>query len=569
MLGAYPLNSVPLNGLAVSGSNVQPIEQSGSFAWRLQVLLGGVDVTEVLTGSVVISRSEDGDAVARFGLYLGPGPVDVVSYSGAALTVDFVVLGNPDHASRRFTGYLVQPSFDVLSRVMLCEATTRLADTIERMELAEIDLLTGGYWSADVFEETAGRSRWDYAQERMSTRPASLNVDRNGQPRVTSWQPALAYEFGAGTSVYESVDVNLAPLSDTPNVYELELDYRFSRYRQRNQAYSWLHPGTGGNTSITGFNAWRADSTELPDVQMITEATESAGWYLRSANWFRLYGDMPDLPQPWYNDNTDLLLGADWWASIRWSQRAVEQYRVRLQVGASVAAVGEVIERARVVLDTDSSGDQAWDQSTGTGGVVAGDAPVNNGTSRDAGRLAEAAVCALHQGRTALLAGHRANQVTWQTPLAHALAVDFGQGIRASDGQVLVTGVPAALEEEMDITTGLAMLTITLAVSAGKPGAVDDELALPAPPEFEDDAGPIMSGALPTQLGLKASSPLYDDEMPGFAGNYSIGNGDPSLRFPRRFMLITPEIPEQWRDEIQAEQPAIYSVAPRADTLEL
>ena len=568
MFNAYPLNSVPLNGLA-SGTAVQQIEQGGSFVWRLQVLLGGVDVTSVLTGSVVISRSEDGDAVARFAVYLGAGPVNVAAYTGAALTVDFIVLGEMDFSSRRFTGYLVQPSFDVLSRVMFCEATTRLADSIERMELAEIDQLTGGQWSPDVFEETAGRSRWEYAQERMSTRPASLNVGRVGMPRVTSWQPAQAFEFGAGTTVYESLDVNLAPLGDTPNVYELELDYRFTRYRQRNQSYSWLHPGTGGNTSLTGFNAWRADSTELPVIQMITEATESAGWYLRSASWFRLYGDLPDLPQPWYNDNTDLLLGANWSASIRWSQRAVEQYRLRLQVDDSVAAVGEVIERARVVLDTDSAGDQAWDRSTGADGVTVGDLPINSGSSREPSRLAAAAECALGVGRTMLLASHRANQVTWQTPLAHALGVDFGKGVRLADGQVAVTGVPAALEEEMDITTGLAMLTITLAVSVGQSGSVDDALALPEPPEFDDEPGPVVPGALPTQLGLRTTSPLYDDELPGFAGNYSIGNGDPALRFPRRFMLITPEIPEQWRNEIRAEQPAVYRVAPMANELEL
>lgn len=553
MLGAYPLNSVPLNGLAVSGSNVQPIEQSGSFAWRLQVLLGGVDVTEVLTGSVVISRSEDGDAVARFGLYLGPGPVDVVSYRGAALTVDFVVLGDPDHASRRFTGYLVQPSFDVLSRVMLCEATTRLADTIERLELADIDLLTGGYWSADVFEETAGRSRWDYAQERMSTRPASLNVDRNGQPRVTSWQPALAYDFLPGTSVYESLDVNLAPLGDTPNVYELELDYRFSRYRQWDQDYEWSHP-------LGSFDAWRADSSELPDVQMIAEAVESAGWFISGEpGYVRLPGDLPDLPQPWYNKNTDLLLGVSFDAGVRWSQRAVEQYRLRLQVSASVEAVDEVIERARIVLDTDTDSESAWELS---GDLV-------SVPQRDQARLEAAAVCGLHVGRVALLAGHRANQVTWQTPLAHALTVDFGGACRFDDGQQLITGAPVALEEEMDVSTGRALLTVTLAVSRGDVGATDSPLTVPAPPVFDDGAPPAEPAALTTQLGLRDTSPLYDDDLPGFAGNYSIGNGDPALRFPRRFMLETPEIPEQWRDEIQAERSAVFDVATPVDLLEL
>jgi hypothetical protein len=551
MLGAHPLNSQPINGLAGGGS--YQIGQGGSFTWALQVLLDGIDVTAALTGSVTISRSEDGDAVAQLAIFLGAGAVDVAGYTGAALSIDFIVRGEPDFSSRRFTGYLVQPSFDVLSRVLLCEATTRLSDAIERMEFDEIDLLTGGLWSVDVFEDTAGRSRWDYAQERMSTRPASLNVDRFGLPRVTSWHPPVVVEFGEGATVYESLDVNLAPLSDMPNVYALELDYRYTRFREFRQSYEWTHP-------LGSFEAWRADSSELPDVPMLAEAVDSAGWFITGApTYVRLPGDRPDLPQPWYNKNTDLLLSAHFTAGIRWSQRGVEQYRIRLQVDDSVAAVDEVIERARVVLDTDTESDRLWEQG----------ASLEELPERDQQRLEDAVLCALQVGRTALLKGHRSNQVTWQTPLAHALGVDFGQGCRVRDGLTLVTGAPVELEEEIDIESGLAMLTITLAVSRGKNGAQSDDLVVPSAPEFDDGYGPVMSGVLPTQLGLRASSPLYDEDLPGFAGNYSIGNGDPSLRFPRRFMLKTPEISEEWRNEVQAESLAMYSVAPPVDTLEL
>src|SRR5690606_37203844 len=111
-----------------------------------------------------------------------------------------------------------------------CEATTRLTDTIEAMELPAIDVLVGGEWSVDVFEEVAGRSRWDYAQERLSTRAASLNADNQGSPRITDWSPsAVSWVFRPGSTVYESMDVGLATLGETVNVIELELDYRYSR----------------------------------------------------------------------------------------------------------------------------------------------------------------------------------------------------------------------------------------------------------------------------------------------------------------------------------------------------
>src|SRR5690606_22255642 len=114
----------------------------------------------------------------------------------------------------------------------------------------------------------------------------------------------------------------------------------------------------GGDTSIDGFINWKGSSSELPDIEMVAGAVDSAGWFLISAIWGRLPGDITEGPgSPWYNKNTDLLLWTEFRAGVRWTQRAVEQYRLRLEISASVAAVGEVIKRERVVLDTDAEAD--------------------------------------------------------------------------------------------------------------------------------------------------------------------------------------------------------------------
>lgn len=576
MLNSQPLNSGPLNSLPASGT-LPPavvIEPGSGFVWRWVATLGGVDVSDQLTGPVRIEGAEEGDMVATLDLWLGSEPVNIRAYTGQALTLDFVVLGDPEVVSRRFTGFLVQPEFDVLSRVLSCTGTTRLSDTFEAMELAAIDAFVGGSWSVDVFEETTGRSRWEYTQERLSTRTAALNADRNGQPRITPWYPAgIAFDFAPGSTVYQSLDIALSSLSETTNVLELEIDYRYPRYRQRNMTYNWLHPGTGGNTSVLGFTTWRADSTELPDVQMITDAVESAGWFISWVQWYRLPGDLPLLPQPWYNDNIDLLLGAEFVAGVRWAQPAVERYVVRLVVQEAVNAVGEVITRDRIVLDTDSDTDRLWEQSTELDTSLTPppdtDDPLDQLPRRDQARLDAAADTGLRRARAQLLSAQRGNTVSWQVPLAHALDVDFGQGLRLDDQGALVTGTVVALTEEADIETGSALLTISIAVSQGDAAAVADALLLPAAPAFVDDPAPVIEGELPTQIGLRVESPPYDEELPGFAGSYSIGNGDPSLRYPRRFAVPTPEIPAQWRDEIVAEQPVTIRVAPPVDQLEV
>ena len=553
MLNEQPLNSGPLN--ALGGSGVQEIQPGAGFAWDVRVTLAGVDVSDSLTGLIRIERPEDGDSVASFALWLGPEPVNVAAYTGQPVVIDFVVDGSV--TDRRFTGYLVQPEFDVLTRVLTCDATTRLQDGIEAMELDAIDQFVGGLWSPDVFGDVAGRSRWDYAQERLSTRRASLNVTRYGQPRITSWYPALAFEFGPGSTVYESVDIGLAALSETTNVIELELDYRYTRYRQRNTPYTWAHPAGS-------FAAWRADSTELPDVQMITDAVESAGWYVSSATWQRLPGDLPTLPQPWYNKNTDLLLGASFTASIRWTQRAVEQYRIRLEIPQSVAAVGEVIRRERVVLDTDTDADRLWEQSREAVDFLDDYLP-----QRDPNRLASAMGVALARGQAQLAAANRRNLVSWQVPMAHALGVDLGQRLRLHDQGADITGTLVTLVDELDTLSGAALLTVVVAVSQGPEGQVSDPLVVPAPPVFVDGPGSSVTSALPTQLIKDPSSPPYDEELPGFAGAYSVGTWDPELRYPRRFAVPTPQIPEHWRNEAQAERTATYAVAPPRDTLEI
>src|SRR5690554_6042396 len=152
MLNSYPLNSLPLNSLPPSGGEEPDIDTvvispGASFAWTLQVLLGGVDVTDQLTGTVRIECAEDGDSVATFALWLGDGPVDALGYTGLPVSIDFIVSGEPAISSRRFTGSLVQPAFDVVTRVLTCEATTRLVDTVEAMTLPDIDALVGGQWS--------------------------------------------------------------------------------------------------------------------------------------------------------------------------------------------------------------------------------------------------------------------------------------------------------------------------------------------------------------------------------------------------------------------------------------
>lgn len=555
MLNGYPLGSQPLGSLPAAGTAPDPVPVpalAGTVAWRAQVLLGGADVTAAITGRIEIDRPPEGDTTCTFVLHVGDDPVQPALLAGAPVVVN-LLLGDDVH--RRFTGALEQPVLDPLARTLACTATTRLSDRVEAMEYADIDLLVGGVWSVDVFEEREGRQRWEYAQERLQTRAASLVSDRWGQPLMAPWHAPAAYTFGAGTTLYESLDIGLPSVSELVTRIELDVDYRYTRARQRLVNFSWTHPDGRGES---GFQQWRDDATELPDVDMVTQAVEAGGWYLSSAQWFRLPLTRP--AEQWFNEFPDLLLGVDLTAGLRWSQRCVEQYRLTLVPSTSMPeADPPVIARERVVLDTDT--ESSWDGSR---------PPTPAPLQRNSVRLAAAMDCALRRARVQMLASWRSAIVTWQVPLPAALALERGQGVHLQDQGADVIGTVSSLAEVLDLETGEALLTISAAVTIGGiAGDISDPLTPPPVPSFAEELAPTVPATLPTQIGLRLSSPVYDPDQPGFAGNYSFGDAPPDQRFPRRFAVDFPEIPDSHRNEAAGTSARTYRVALPVERLEV
>lgn len=81
----------------------------------------------------------------------------------------------------------------------------------------------------------------------------ALDCAPTGELRVTSlFSQPPAFEFGAGSTVYNSVEVSVGDLSSQTNRIEIECDYRFSRLWQLNASYGWQHPGTGTRSARRG-----------------------------------------------------------------------------------------------------------------------------------------------------------------------------------------------------------------------------------------------------------------------------------------------------------------------------
>ncbi|WP_350447622.1 hypothetical protein ABS648_03440 [Pseudomonas solani] len=586
MLNGSTLNGATLNGAPPGSVLPEPItiEPVAAMVWAPRVLVNGQDLSHLVTGQVKFSRAEGGRAVADVLFLVDPGTLDPASWDGKAVEIFYRdLVAGVWRETLRYRGWIEGPELSQQTRILRCQCSDRLQEDIEALPIEQIDALTAGIWSEDVFEPVAGRSRWDYAQERLSTRAASLQRSIEGAWQVTDWAVTPpAYIIPAGTVMFESLEWLPAAAADRTNVVVVEADYRFIRLRERHQAFSWRHPDIVGDSIDNGFCVWRHDDTDLPDLEMIADASKGAGYgaILKDPFWLILppNGVYCDPPAGWTNKFNDQVLRASWTSARRWSQRVTEQYTLRIEAPASVAAIGEVIARDRVTLETEADREEEFLQaefdSPDADAVqdALGDYVVD---LREQARADVAVVCMLKRGEVQILGEHRQNRLTFDLPSSDALPFRLEHTLDLRDvilgSPVRCVGKVFSLSEVWDLDSGTAITTVELAVSQG--GGLDADVLTPPPkPPSTPPGSPPLEIVLPTQLGGRNSSPIYDDELDGFAGNYTQNDLDinPALElFEYRFQVTAPEIPAEHQDEYLVPAEQTYRVRIPHDLLEL
>lgn len=572
LIGAQPLASGPL--ATALGQTYEPeyVVRGQAFKWRLRLLVDGVDLTGRLTGLVDVDREEGAAAVAGFALYLPPGPVVPDDWKGKAVSLDYISRDRYGVVteSRRFTGRIEMPEWDPTWRLLACDCSDQLQQKVEGMSVVEIDATIGGVWSADLFEPTSGRSHWDYAQERMESRAASLDCSPTGAVRVTNWAAAATphFVFGPGTTLDESVEVDLQPLGAATNYLAIEAGYRFPRLWQHIQGFGWTHPEYG-STGIPGFCQWRVWTSDLPTTEMIEDAVSGAGLTLvGGVGGFRLPLNMANPcgdGQAWINSFDNLWLSASATGGRRWVQQVTESYSLLLMAPGGEDEATRVIVRDSGTVAIESTQADEWESGKPSGDSGATDLS-------DEPRRVAALQTLLRGGAVQLLDAHRGTTLSWQTPTDLALGVDLVHTVKLED-KALAQGKCRRIQDRFDLGAGNAITTISVAISRG--GGVGDALTPPARP---DTSLPPITGAaiLTTQLGGRLNNPItgaaippYDDTRLGFSGNWDVADDLTAEQFPRRFKVESAEIPEIYRDERTGQVTAQYRVAIPNDLLEL
>ena len=566
LIGAQPLASGPL--AVALGSAYEPVYvvRGQAFNWRVRLLVGGINMTAQLTGTLDVDREEGAAGVAGFSLYMPPGtPVVPNAWTGRTVVIDYISRNRDGVVTeaRLYTGRLEMPAWDPTNRVLSCDCSDQLQQRVEAMSIAEIDaLVPGASWSADVFEPVDGRSRWDYATERLSSVPASLDARADGQLRLTPWaaQATPHYIFGLGHTLYNSVEIELQAYSEAVNYVEVTLDYRYSRLWQLSQLFAWTHEGMGGFVGIQGFCQWRRDSTELPTTEMVEDAITGAGLALVSFGGFELPQTMANPcgdGSPRINTNRGLWLSVTASGSVRWVQTVTERYRLELFTPAGADESARVISRESASFEIESDRAERWESER------PGASSMRENVIDEARRTG-ALNCLLNRGSTTLISAARTTTLTWQIPTDMALDIDLQHTLELAD-RALAKGKCRRIQHQIDLGAGVATTALSIALMHG--GGVSDPLTVPAAPDTELPPISSSGGVLGTHIGGRPTSPEYDESWLGFTGNYSTISGGNT--YPRQFKARGRDIPAEYRDEATATAERAYRIGIPNDPLEL
>lgn len=574
LIGAQPLASGPL--AVALGSTYEPeyVVRGQAFNWRVRVVVGGIDMTAQLTGTLDVDREEGAAGIAGFDLYIAPGVAVVPpDWKGRAVTIDYISTSQGETTeARKFTGQISRADWNPVNRILSCECSDQLQQRVEGMTIAAIDALVGGRWSEDLFEPVEGRSHWDYARERLSTRTASLDCSAYGDLRVTSWYAGSPnFVFGPGTTIYQRLELQQSDLDAATNRVEIEFSYRYQRLWQLNEGYSWTHVNAGGGQS--GFCNWRTWSTDLPDTEMIASAVSGSGQQLLGGvGGYKLPLSMANPcgdGNGWVNTFDNLWLSATFTGARRWVQTVTESYKLVLATAAGEAEQSRIVQRAGYTLSVERDIAESW-----------GSDPIRDGGTgsqdlSDESRRSNALATALLMGQVQIIGAHRETTLTWEVPSSMAMGIDLSHTLELNDQGAHARGKCRRIVHQFDLGSGEAITSLSIAIMRG--GGVSDALAVPAQPDTS--LPPFTSSAqllLGTQLGGRQVDPYtgfaigpYDEDRLGYSGNYDANDNMPAEIYPRRFLIESREIGAEYRDERTGTTEALYRVGIPNDLLEL
>jgi hypothetical protein len=524
------------------------------MAFSAQILINSVDYYAQLTGEISVSIDEGAARLATFTLDPLPGPIDPYAWIGQPVEIYY---DDGTGAALIFTGIVHTPDYDIDAGTTQFTCTDGLQEAFETLTRAQADqLIPAGVWSDKIFRST--RDNWDYAQQKMSTYPGSLDKSPAGALRVTDWTAKSTPDYTYTAANIDSGTLKIDQLAERRSIINsVKITYSslFQALRQREQVISWAADG------VTPWGLYLSNPFPLPERQAIEAALDD--WTLKQIS----YTDLPDSgtynylgqDQGWVlNDYGETLCqGFTATVAARWRQDVVAEYTITVGNAASQSQHGllEIEQRYNVSHKTKGRGEDFLKFDTYKS--PAGELVYDSGAFGTAFEWLQSTqgddglpqMVAVSIARTKILHSHRQNRISFECALNPGL--DVSKTVAIDHPKLAAKGKVYRIEHRINVLEGFAITLCTIAITLPSvDGQTSDSIARAAMPyatpiDFAPPSAPASFAALGQYVGNDNTSAEEDQSWTGWVTNYPFwsGTGDPPPYYdPPRFAVETPAI---------------------------
>jgi hypothetical protein len=465
-----------------------------SVSWRPFVTLEDIDISELVVGDIEIKMAEGAARVATFRLLFAPGQtLTLASWTGHTVAIDYAPLidGEVVTRARLFTGIVDTPAFDAQTGMVDVLATDDLQGELEAMSDAQIDALTGGRWSAAVFDEARSHGN-QRANDRMSTRAASLDLDVWRTPRLTPWFAAPTLQFTADDIEDGSLSTTFAGRSALINRVIVEFNYRTPLVRARTYNLTFdsvLHAagkfGQGNGIQAATWRSYVSSGHVILTRQAVEAAINQAGAEIAQIAWTSVPDSYGEGDWVWVSGPNSQYLCRGFTAQVTFNSggELEERYTISVDAPLSIALAGVLSTTLSSALEgaypeqTQVETQMAVNRALQIQAIPPKDyAPIISGrfttaratltpeTDRNAANTAMA--CLIDIARTRIADAHRQNEAA-ATVLLNP-DIDVHRHARLDTPRLRASGKVKSLTHRMSTDSGRAVTEFTLAISSSR-----------------------------------------------------------------------------------------------------
>lgn len=523
------------------------------MAFSAEILINSIDYYAQMTGELAVTMDEGAARIATFTLDPLPGVIDPYIWIGQAVEINFID-GTTDLL---FTGTVHTVDYDIDSGTTKFTCSDVLQEAFETVTRAAADrLITQGVWSDKLFRST--RDNWDYAQQKMSTYPGSLDKSPAGALRITPWAAKVTPDLTYTDATIDSGTLRIDQLAERRSIINsVKITYSsiFQALRQREYAISWQAefdtPGT--------WYGFLAHPFKLPERTTIESALDD--WTIKSIE----YVDLPASGTYSYAGDDIVWLLNDYGraqcqgfnavVADRWRQDIAINYEITVACAASVAQHGLLeVEQTYTVSHKTKGRDDDFlkfdTYKTPEGTHVVDLTGKDEWLSSTQGDDSLPQLVALSIAKTKILDSHRQNRISFECAINADIDVD--KTVYINHTKLQAKGKVFSVRHVINVLEGFAITRCTIVVTLPQVAdQTNDTISraqtpyITAAPSLVPSESPPSWPALLNHIGNDDGVDVEDTEWNGWVSNYDnwAGFGEtPPVYDPIRFSVQSPAI---------------------------